>query len=453
MTQKIRQYFTENSKLLQVFLFCIAFVFLFFIFFTYQFLPFSYWIFFVLLGLFSLVFVALMFRFFIRQQKTYTRELVAVRGELQNQLQNFEKQQAQCLSLDAQYFVIDSTVLFASYLPDRTLVSISTAFKNFLALDNSPRLIQDIFSVTEEQRPKILEVFKVKNHYLTTDEISFKKGGDLIFLSLKLMPFHHYKHGKITFVYVTDITTYKKSENEMARLKQKEYDAQVAFQKNLATQVVASQEKERARIAKDIHDGIGQVLTALKFTLESIDFSKFEGKFREKMTHFKNVFSGLIKDVRAVTFQLTPPELADYGIIAGIERMTKEIAKLSDKKIIFECNTDRNQKISFTSLVEINLYRVTQEAVNNALKYADASYILVRIIVTDEMFSIVIEDDGNGFEIPLKKQSKKKSGGMGLFFMEERVRYIDGQFFIDSKKGEGTRILININQKNISFTL
>jgi len=95
-------------------------------------------------------------------------------------------------------------------------------------------------------------------------------------------------------------------------------------------------------------------------------------------------------------------------------------------------------------LTETNLYRVVQEAVNNALKYAESNYILIILSHSIDKLSIVIDDDGKGFDYHnLIKESEES--GMGLFFMKERISYIEGRLFINSEKNEGTRITINID--------
>ena len=149
----------------------------------------------------------------------------------------------------------------------------------------------------------------------------------------------------------------------------------------------------------------------------------------------------MIKDVRAVTFSLTPPELSDHGIAPAFKKMTEEISRLSGKQIFFENKTDFEGR--FDSLIETNLYRVGQEAVNNALKYADSSFVLVTISHTKDLLSIMIDDNGNGFDVK-EVEASEKGLGMGLFFMKERVNYVNGRLFIRSSKGEGTRITVNI---------
>jgi len=225
-------------------------------------------------------------------------------------------------------------------------------------------------------------------------------------------------------------------------LTKEHYEQQIQQKKIQASQIVEGQEEERKRIAKDIHDGIGQMLTALKFTIESIDTTN-QDKSAEKIELLKTLTSDLIKGVRSATFNLTPPELSDYGIFPAIQKMTSELSRLTGQNILYQNKSDI--KIRLDSLAETNMYRVTQEAVNNAIKYAKANYILVSINYSEPLLSIVIDDDGEGFdpktlpEIP----KSKDDGGMGLHFMRERMSFINGRLFISSEIGKGTRVTIN----------
>ena len=150
-----------------------------------------------------------------------------------------------------------------------------------------------------------------------------------------------------------------------------------------------------------------------------------------------------ISKLLPATFNLTPPELSDHGIVPAIQKMTEELSKLTGKKILFENRAEGI--IRLNSLAETNIYRVVQEAVNNAIKYAASNFILVTIHVQENMLSIVVDDDGKGFDdsITPGEPLPSSEGGMGLFFMKERISYINGRLFINSRKGKGTRVTIN----------
>jgi signal transduction histidine kinase len=160
-----------------------------------------------------------------------------------------------------------------------------------------------------------------------------------------------------------------------------------------------------------------------------------------KVDKLKVLLGSLIKEVRAVTFNLTPPELADYGIVATLNKLANRLSNLTDKEVLFENKTNFNGR--FDSLIETNLYRVVQEAVNNSLKYAKSNYILISLSHSKDILSIIIDDDGKGFDIN-KAEKANKEIGMGLVFMKERISYINGRIFINSVIEKGTRITINI---------
>ena len=216
-------------------------------------------------------------------------------------------------------------------------------------------------------------------------------------------------------------------------------------QKVVTSQIIENQEKEQNRIAKDVHDGIGQMLTGLKFNLESIDIKDID-KTASKIEHLKELTSNIIKGVRTATFNLTPPELSDHGIVPAITKLTLELGKLTGKNIVLFNKSDFNQRLD--SLVEINIYRIVQEAINNAIKYADSTHILVSLWHSENILSIVVDDNGKGFDPNKVKNVKNGEGGMGMTFMRERIKYIDGRFFLNSEPGKGSRVTLNIPISN-----
>jgi signal transduction histidine kinase len=128
--------------------------------------------------------------------------------------------------------------------------------------------------------------------------------------------------------------------------------------------------------------------------------------------------------------------------VPAITKLTKELARLTGKEIILFNKTDFNERLD--SLAEINIYRITQEAINNAIKYAESTHILVSLSHSKKILSIVIDDNGKGFDPRKVKKIKNADGGMGMTFMNERIKYIDGRLFLSSQVGKGTRVTLNI---------
>lgn len=362
--------------------------------------------------------------------------------EIKKLLQEKEKSLQELQELN---FVIDNAALFASTKQDGNVVFISKKFNELLGRNDQDinRPLYEILTTDEGQQQYLAEVLKSNRKNIRTEEIRIKTAkGESLWLDMSIIPMHQSSAQQSILILCSDITERKQNEQKVAQLTQANYEETMRQKQLQASQIVEGQEEERKRIAKDIHDGIGQMLTALKFNIESINLTNKE-KTAEKIEYIKSLASDLIKGVRTATFNLTPPELSDHGIFPALHKMTHELSKLTGKNILFENKTDKN--IRFNSLAETNIYRVVQEAVNNAIKYAEANFILVTINYNDNILSVVIDDDGKGFDDSIlgKVPKNTSEGGMGLFFMKERMNYINGRLFINSIPGKGTRVTIN----------
>jgi|TARA_R110000796_G_scaffold132940_3_gene248456 PAS domain S-box-containing protein len=357
----------------------------------------------------------------------------------------FQEKEKSLQELQELNFVIDNAALFASAKQDGNVVFISKKFNELLGRNAKElnRPLYEILTTDEGQQQYLAEVLKSNRKNIRTEEIKIKTTkGESLWLDMSIIPMHQSSAQQSILILCSDITERKQNELKVAQLTQANYEETMRQKQLQASQIVEGQEEERKRIAKDIHDGIGQMLTALKFNIESINLSNKE-KTAEKIEYIKSLASDLIKGVRTATFNLTPPELSDHGIFPALHKMTHELSKLTGKNILFENKTEEN--IRFNSLAETNIYRVVQEAVNNAIKYAEANYILVTINFNDNILSVVIDDDGKGFDDSIlgKVPKNTSEGGMGLFFMKERMNYINGRLFINSIPGKGTRVTIN----------
>lgn len=415
----------------------------------------EYW----LLG-FSLLILILEILFIFRplsiQIKKTITHLIDSQAKSKEQLQKiqtlYNEKERSLKELQELNFVIDNAALFASIRKDGTVVFISKKFLDLLGhpQQNLNKPLSEILTVDEGQQAYLKEVLKVnRKNVIRNEELSVATlKGETIWLDMSIVPMHQSSLEQDILILCSDITERKQNQLKVAELTQQNFEERMRQKKVQASQIVEGQEEERKRIAKDIHDGIGQMLTALKFNIESIDLSN-RVKTAEKITYLKSLTSDLIKGVRTATFNLTPPELSDHGIFPALHKMTTELSKLTGKNILFKNKTDAHMR--FDSLAETNIYRVTQEAVNNAIKYANANYILVTLNFTDPILSVVIDDDGKGFDDTIlgKVPKNNSEGGMGLFFMKERIDYINGRLFINSELGKGTRVTINYKMEEI----
>ena len=342
---------------------------------------------------------------------------------------------------------MDDTLLFARILPNGTIVHMGNKFSRLFKYSkfNDATMIWDVLSHIETEQLAIEDVItkNIKTGWQGEVKATTKDKID-IWLEMAIIPYNPTEDKSEILIIASDITMRKQAQLEIDRLTTKSFEEKMNQQKVISSKIIENQEKEQNRIAKDVHDGIGQMLTGLKYNLESIDTSDIN-KAKVKIEHLKELTSNIIKGVRTATFNLTPPELTDHGIVPAINKLVQELSKLTGKDIVFFNKTDFNQRLD--SLEEINIYRITQEAINNAIKYADSTHILVSLSHSKNILSIVIDDNGKGFDPSKVKHIKAGDGGMGLTFMQERIKYIDGRLFLNSEEGKGTRITLNIPLK------
>ncbi|MCM5663690.1 sensor histidine kinase [Galbibacter mesophilus] len=346
--------------------------------------------------------------------------------------------------LKALSLVMEQTLLFARITPEGFLVHLGNKFSskvNYRSFSANTKFSEVISSREKEQ--EIIENVII-NHQNTGWQGEIKgtlPNEEPIWLEMSLIPYHPGEQKEELLLICFDITERKLAKLQIEKLNKERFEAQIDQQKTLSAKIIENQEKEQNRIAKDIHDGIGQMLTGLKFNIESINPENIE-KTTEKVSHLKELTANIIKGVRTATFNLAPPELTDHGIAPALTKLCIELAKFTGENIVFVNKTDFSERLD--SLTEINIYRITQEAVNNAIKYASASHIIVTVSHSKDLLSITIDDNGKGFEPEKITPRKNGEGGMGLTFMKERINYINGRLFMTSTPGKGTRITINV---------
>jgi signal transduction histidine kinase len=338
---------------------------------------------------------------------------------------------------------MDQILLFARISPDGHITHIGDRFAKLLKF---PKFYQnakfsDVITIQETERLTIDRIISEnkKSGWQGELKATLPDGQDL-WLDFSMIPFFSGEKSELIIICL-DITKRKEAQLEVAQLTKESFEEKMHQQNTISRQIIENQENEQNRIAKDIHDGIGQMLTGLKYLLESVDLSEGE-KAQIKLDKLKELTTNIIKGVRTATFNLTPPELKDYGIVPALTELTQELSKLTGKDIILMNKSDFNHRLD--SLVEINLYRITQEAINNAIKYAESTLILVTISHSEKILSITIDDNGKGFDKKLLKPKPDKNGGMGLTFMQERIKYINGRLFINSSPQKGTKVTLNI---------
>ncbi len=341
-------------------------------------------------------------------------------------------------------YAMENTLLYCRVAPDGSIIHIGEKFSKLLQYNPflSDKTFAEALTSIEKEQNFLNQIFLEKQRTGWQGEVKITiRNKEFIWLDLSMIPVTIKKDESELLVICFDITERKNAEREVDRLNTENTMDKLNQQKIISSKIVENQENEQNRIAKEIHDGIGQMLTGLKFSLESINLEDKE-KSEQKIEYLKKLSLDIIKGVRTATFNLMPPELSDHGIVSSLAKLTQELSKLTGKEILFYNKTDFEKRLD--SLVEINIYRLTQEAINNALKYADSSHIIVQLSHSTTLLSIIIDDNGKGFDVSSVEKKRNSQSGMGLLFMKERIQYINGRVFFNSIPGEGTRITFNI---------
>lgn len=339
---------------------------------------------------------------------------------------------------------MENTLLYCRIAPDGSIIHVGEKFAKLLNYTkfSSNKKFSEVLTTDEKEQLNIDRIIFEKQRSGWQGEIKItNKENQTIWLDLSMVPVMIKKDELELLIVCFNITERKKAQREVERLNLENSNEKINQQKIISSKIVENQENEQNRIAKEIHDGIGQMLTGLKFSLESINLEDKE-KSAQKIEYLKKLSLDIIKGVRTATFNLMPPELSDHGIVSSLAKLTQELSKLTGKEILFYNKTDFDQRLD--SLIEINIYRLTQEAINNAIKYAESSHIIVQLSHSETLLSVIIDDNGKGFDINAVDKKRNSESGMGLLFMKERIQYINGRVFIKSIPGEGTRITFNI---------
>lgn len=203
--------------------------------------------------------------------------------------------------------------------------------------------------------------------------------------------------------------------------------------------IIETQENERRRIALEIHDGIAPQMSSSVHHLETI-ISKLEENNSEVAKELQTIVENsndVADEIRAVSHSLMPRVLLDYGIVAALQGLVNRINSGSKCSVEFIHSFTGE---SVEQAVELHLYRITQELLNNAVKHANAKTIFVQMVKTDRHLTLMIEDNGEGFNL----KELINSDGIGLNNIEMRVKVLGGELSIDSAPGRGTVITIEV---------
>ncbi len=225
---------------------------------------------------------------------------------------------------------------------------------------------------------------------------------------------------------------------ENARLYQDEQEARATLRR-LSQRLMEVQEIERRRLAFELHDEIGQSLTALKLNLELAQASMSEPA-ATKLLDCAQLADQLLKQVRGLSLDLRPSLLDDLGLSAALHwYVTQQVERAG---IVAHMTMEIGEQ-RLPAPIETACFRVVQEALTNVLRHAHASQVFVDAHTFENRIDVSVEDDGTGFDVAAAREGIHAGRSLGLLSMEERITLIEGKLSIDSAPGRGTRIHVS----------
>jgi len=213
--------------------------------------------------------------------------------------------------------------------------------------------------------------------------------------------------------------------------------------RELSSKLLSAQEVERRRISMELHDELGQALTAMKFRIRFMERGLREDQeaLREECEHLLGYMDQVIEDVRRLSLDLSPTVLEDLGLASALRWLVSNLSKIPYLKT----TTDIAEIDHLVAKDQwITIYRVMQEALTNIGKHAQAENVAVVVRCHDDRVAFSIEDDGKGFDPEQELMKNASEKGLGLTTMNERVRIMDGILDLWSREGKGTRITFSI---------
>lgn len=217
-----------------------------------------------------------------------------------------------------------------------------------------------------------------------------------------------------------------------------------ATKKTYGIQILESQEEERKRIARELHDSIVQVLTNLvhkcEICMKLVDVDPIRSKLELEI--MSKTIRDAIGEMRNIIYDLRPMSFDDLGLDITLERAIKSISSGTDMNITLDIE---GEKMDLPGILQLTIFRIVQECANNSIKYSNGENLSIKVIYNENMVVLEISDDGNGFDNDECNQDMTvEHTGFGLNMMKERVDLLSGHIEIETSIGVGTKIRVEI---------
>jgi PAS domain S-box-containing protein len=229
-------------------------------------------------------------------------------------------------------------------------------------------------------------------------------------------------------LYIRDITQHKRAETELRALPQR---------------IIKAQEAERSRIARELHDGINQMIASVKMRLHKVEsgLPDLKPAAREILGRCDRLLVKVLEENRRIAHNLRPTDLDNLGLSAACNSFCNEVQSRANLQVRCNVNLPADR---LPAVTELHLFRIVQEAINNIEKHSRAKSVKLQLKIEDDAVILKIQDDGRGFDSKQSKTGRATGHGLGLSNMRERAKSLDGTCEIQSSADKGTTILVRV---------
>ncbi|MEW6584691.1 MAG: PAS domain S-box protein [Nitrospirota bacterium] len=287
----------------------------------------------------------------------------------------------------------------------------------------------DLFHIEDPQRLSELKRGVIESGVPVREEVKIQLGDQILFYDLTVEPLRGIGGNidGITCVAI-DITERKKSEDLI-----RSYGEQLSL---LTSRLSSVEEKERRKIATELHDNIGQILACARMMLEDLEKSA-QDNIRESIRKSRSLIEDSIGYTRSLSFELCSTLLYEMGLDAAVEWLGEQFVRKHGINFHFK---DDGENKPLDDEIRAVLFQSVRELLANVAKHAQAKHVAVSLQRSDSSVTVTVEDDGVGFDASAVRDGSFMKCGFGLFSVSERLRNIGGQFEVESRPGSATRI-------------
>ena len=317
-----------------------------------------------------------------------------------------------------------------------TLSAISFASNDF---DNafkyqqeSKKAIENIFTESVAQKDAQMRIkyeTEKKDNLLKLQQATIRQKNTLNYLSI----------GSVAALLIISLLSYRNYRNKRRLQQQRIIELETEKKLTATEAVLKGEEQERTRLAKDLHDGLGGMLSGIKYSFQTMKGNLImtpdnQQAFERSM----DMLDSSIKEMRRVAHNMMPEALVKFGLDTALKDFCNDISQSGALKVNYQSIGLENKIIDQTTAITI--YRIVQELLNNTMKHAAATNAIVQVSKTDGLLSVTVEDDGKGFDTSILKQAK----GIGWSNIQHRIEFLKGKLDVNSQKEKGTSVLIEL---------